>query len=251
MSSSKPQFCKRGHDTFICGRYSDGICKQCMRDHQKKYYDDNRTKILEKKKAYDHSHKKIGKSVERAEKMAIRQKKYYEEHKEEIAAKRKKRYEANKEIILARNKEYYETHKEEISARKAKQNELHKEEKAEYNIKYYNENKEIILVKNKEWRDANPGVVKAGKIANSTNRNLRIVAWTDWDSIIKIYSNCPKDKQVDHVIPLCGAKISGLHVSWNLQYLTPRQNRSKRNKVNLIEVSKWYGKILDEAGLKQ
>ncbi len=38
---------------------------------------------------------------------------------------------------------------------------------------------------------------------------------------------------VDHIIPLQGEKISGLHVPWNLQVMTLTANKSKHNRINL------------------
>ena len=62
----------------------------------------------------------------------------------------------------------------------------------------------------------------------------RIVPWTDLVEISKFYSKCPEGHHVDHVIPLQGELVSGLHVINNLQYLTIADNLSKNNKFNVM-----------------
>lgn len=54
--------------------------------------------------------------------------------------------------------------------------------------------------------------------------------WANMNIIEHIYKNCPRGYHVDHIIPLRGDLVSGLHVENNLQYLTAEQNRFKSNK---------------------
>jgi hypothetical protein len=58
----------------------------------------------------------------------------------------------------------------------------------------------------------------------------RTPIWADLDEINSFYLNCPKGYHVDHIIPLQGKMVSGLHVISNLQYLTIKDNLIKHNK---------------------
>ena len=54
--------------------------------------------------------------------------------------------------------------------------------------------------------------------------------WANLKKIMEIYVNRPEGYHVDHIIPLRGKLVSGLHVESNLQYLPALENMKKHNK---------------------
>ena len=62
-----------------------------------------------------------------------------------------------------------------------------------------------------------------------SSKNNACPAWVDLQEIKQFYHNCPEGYQVDHIVPLRGKYVCGLHVLWNLQYLNKSDNCSKRN----------------------
>lgn len=58
----------------------------------------------------------------------------------------------------------------------------------------------------------------------------RTPSWANLNKIKEIYRTCPEDYHVDHIVPLQGELVSGLHVEYNLQHLPAFDNISKGNK---------------------
>jgi hypothetical protein len=110
-------------------------------------------------------------------------------------------------------------------------------------------------------RAANPGSRKEEKrkdyerhkeryISNSIARKIskkhRTPSWTDPDKILEVYKEAARltketgiPHRVDHIVPLQGKLVSGLHVSWNLQIITEKQNLLKSNKFDPDEYEQW------------
>jgi hypothetical protein len=82
----------------------------------------------------------------------------------------------------------------------------------------------------KRYRDRNPGLAGAQSAKWKAARLQRTPAWADLAAIREAYAEAKRSGlTVDHVIPLQGKLVSGLHVHTNLALVTKSKNSSKRN----------------------
>jgi hypothetical protein len=95
----------------------------------------------------------------------------------------------------------------------------------------------------KKYRDRTPEQ-KGQWIAYVTARQLRIKkatpSWADKESIKQFYIEAQRltketgvPHEVDHIIPIAGKLVSGLHVPSNLQILTAEENQRKNAKFSV------------------
>ena len=102
----------------------------------------------------------------------------------------------------------------------------------------YEKRKDVVNAKRRE-RWANDPYNPARLYFRRKDVKKRTPPWVSREALLEIYANCPKNKHVDHIVPLKGFvdgnPVTGLHVPWNLQYLSPSDNLRKSNRVSLKE----------------
>jgi len=149
-------------------------------------------------------------------------KEYAKENKEKISKYQGEYYRKNKQKIMKYYGEYYLANQEGLK---------------EHSREYYNNNKEAQAYNNAQWKKKNKSKVNAN---NAKRRAVKLRAtppWADLSKIQEVYDEAHRltellgiDMHVDHIIPLQGELVSGLHVHSNLQILTYVDNLSKSNR---------------------
>ena len=101
-------------------------------------------------------------------------------------------------------------------------------------LSYHRNNRDLVLPKMRERAHEryaqDPREAKYWGRVNKPHIKRATPKWADLDAIKQFYMNCPDSMTVDHIIPLRGKNVSGLHVANNLQYLTASENSRKYNK---------------------
>jgi 5-methylcytosine-specific restriction endonuclease McrA len=135
----------------------------------------------------------------------------------------KQHYLDNKDKVDKRNKEYNKKHKEKIVA---------------YSKQWYENNKDLVLERCSLHYKHNKGSYRAKDRKRQLSKLLRTPSWADFERIKSYYNVCAFFNEingytkyhVDHIIPLQGKNVSGLHVHTNLQIIPAKENLSKGNK---------------------
>lgn len=147
-----------------------------------------------------------------------------------------------KKCNIERGKSYYTKHDTEIIEKHrvigyAKKIE-YKEKAIDWQKEYYKKNKIKIDAKNKKFATENKPVIRAILARRRAAKLKQTAKWANFKVIKSIYAECDlKSKEtgilhhVDHIIPLQGKFVSGLHVEYNLRIIPAKDNLQKHNKL--------------------
>jgi hypothetical protein len=114
--------------------------------------------------------------------------------------------------------------------------------KKEYTRRYTKENAEKMRARVKAYQAQNKEKYleyqNAYQAARRVFKRSAQPPWVSIDSLKKIYKTMRQKNKlagyvayhVDHIVPLQGKNVCGLHVPWNLQIITAYENQSKSNK---------------------
>ena len=141
---------------------------------------------------------------------------YYLSNKKYLTQKASLHYKNNVNSILEYRKNYYKNNKEKCLETSKKSR-----------IKNIDEYRKKSL----NWKINNKSKVNYQCSKRRALKQKAIPKFANLDKIKEIYKNCPKGYHVDHIIPLNNPIVCGLHVEWNLQYLSAKENCSKGNKL--------------------
>lgn len=146
--------------------------------------------------------------------------------------RRRKYRESNRETLSKKKIQWARANPDRLKEIRAKR----LEKAVAYNREWRNAKPELARNHSKTWRDKNPAKVLERVRWRQAKLLRRTPSWADRKAIADYYAEARRltiemgePHHVDHIIPLCGKLVSGLHVQNNLQVLPARENLRKFN----------------------
>ena len=120
-------------------------------------------------------------------------------------------------------RKYYEANKENVIARaQARPDEDKRRYKKTHKVNNPDMYKEMTSLRRRRFRDATPKWL---------TENQKMEIRFKYRLAIALSRATGERHAVDHIIPLHGESVCGLHVPWNLQVLTQKDNLAKYNRL--------------------
>ena len=143
-----------------------------------------------------------------------------------------------KECHREKNREWYALNKSKHNKRVAEWRRNNPEKSREISLKHQRSNKEARAESHAQWAKQNRDKRTASSAKRKAAKLQATPSWVDWSKVKAIYAKARRlqDKtgvkmHVDHIIPLQGENVCGLHWEGNLQILTASENVAKHNKL--------------------
>lgn len=216
--------CRHGH---VAERLaSSGQCTVCVYSKNSSYALKNgdrisaKRQIRAKRNASKISEYMAQWRAENSAKIASDKRRDYADHAEERRGQARQSYRLKQEENIARSKRYRNENSTEILEKKQA---------------YYLKNRDHIVLYKSQYASNNRGLMNAQRAKRLTRKMSATPAWADQSAIKKIYVEAASvGAHVDHIIPLQGRLVCGLHVENNLQLLSPFENSSKHNNFDPV-----------------
>lgn len=154
-------------------------------------------------------------------------------------------YIKNQEYKKKYRSEWYLSNKQAENVKSYTYRKFHPELK-EYLREYKSNNKEKTRIAAANWYKKNSARSKANAAKRRAMKIEATPKWLSKDHLNEIYelyrlakelawlNQDGKPFHVDHIIPLQGDNVCGLHVPWNLQLLPWKDNLKKSNNTGLV-----------------
>jgi hypothetical protein len=179
-------------------------CKTCKSSSDSNYKKNNKDKCKLRDSYY---------YLKNKDKCNLRSKIYYEENKEKLTLWQKEYNILRRDFVLQYLKDRYNRVKYTEEYRK------------KYN-EYYEENKLAFLARANKRRAAKLQALPKWLTPEQLEQIKELYTCAQ---MFKLYTG--EEYHVDHIVPLQGENVCGLHVPWNLQVIPAKENLSKSNKL--------------------
>lgn len=194
-----------------------GTCRKC----RVKAQNDRRLANLEESRKRTREYLREWRA-KNPEKTAAINKKYDEKNREKRSEYAKQYRKANPEKIEELAKAWAEENPEKIKAYAQKASVAWRERNPEYHKVHYKTNKERYVAARAKRRAAQEAATPAWLTAID-----KAMIQEMYDVSEARYIQTGIKHHVDHIVPINGKGVAGMHVPWNLQVITAHENLSK------------------------